>query len=99
METVDFLKYQKQLDRIENGLNAQKNVLNFDEACRFTGLSRSTLYKLSSAQKVPHSKPFGKLVYFNRGELETWLLQNPIKTIDELNNEAQSYCTKKGGLK
>lgn len=79
----------------------QKNVLTFDEACVFSGLSKSYLYKLTSAQKIPHYKPSGKLIYFNREELEAWLLQNRVSTSDELENKAQAYCmsNKKGGAK
>lgn len=105
METVNFLvfqkQYQEQLNRIEASALSQKNVLTFDEACRFTGLSRSKLYKHTSANTVPFSKPFGKLVYFNRAELEKWMLQNPISTTEETELKAQSYClnNKKGSRK
>ena len=105
METVDFLVFQKQqheqLNRIEAAALSQKNVLTFDEACRFTGLSRSKLYKHTSANTVPFSKPFGKLVYFNRIELEKWMLQNPISTTEEIEIQAQKYCmsNRKGGNK
>lgn len=73
----------------------QKNVLTFDEACIFSGLSKSYLYKLTSAQKIPHYKPSGKLIYFNREELEAWLLQNRVTPSDELDRKAQSYCMTK----
>lgn len=78
-----------------------KDVLTFNEASEFTGLSKSYLYKLTSGQKVPHYKPFGKMVYFNRLELESWLQQNKVLTTDEISSKAQSYCmsNKKGGQK
>lgn len=77
----------------------QKNVLTFDEACSFTGLSKSYLYKLTASKRIPHYCPTGKLLYFNREELEAWLLQNRVSTSDELENKAQAYCmgNKKGG--
>lgn len=98
METIEF---QEQLNRIEAASLSQKNVFTFDEACRFTGLSRSHLYKLTSGQRVPHSKPNGKLVYFDRLELEAWLLNNRINTTDEVETQAQKYCmsNKKGSKK
>lgn len=65
----------------------------------FTGLSKSHLYKLTSAQKIPHYKPSGKMLYFDREELEKWLLQNPVITIDELDQQAVNYCYGKGGAK
>jgi excisionase family DNA binding protein len=89
METTDF---QRQLDRIEATALSQKNVLTFDEAVKFTGLSKSYLYKLTSRQEVPHSKPRAKLLYFDRAELEKWLLQNPITTVGELEQQAVNYC-------
>jgi len=76
-----------------------KEVLTFDEAAQFTGLSKSYLYKLTSAQKVPHYKPSGKLVYFNRDELTAWLLQNRVQTTDEIAGQALNYCNRKGGKK
>jgi excisionase family DNA binding protein len=82
-------------------IKKMKDVLTFNEASEFTGLSKSYLYKLTSGQKVPHYKPFGKMVYFNRLELESWLQQNKVLTTDEINSKAQSYCmsNKKGGQK
>jgi excisionase family DNA binding protein len=93
---------QKQNDRlsnIENLLSAQKQVLTFDEVARFTGLSKSYLYKKTSTGGIPCYKPQGKCIYFDRSEIETWLLQNRKKTTDELEKEASTYVAlgKKGG--
>lgn len=76
-----------------------KEVLTFDEAAQFTGLSKSCLYKLTSGQKIPHYKPAGKMCYFNRGELQQWLMQNRISTQEEITGKAQNYCftNRKGG--
>jgi excisionase family DNA binding protein len=78
---------------------ATKEVLTFDEAAHFTGISKSYLYKLTSAQKIPYYKPTGKLCYFNRAELTAWLLQNRIQTTEETASLALNYCSKKGGGK
>ena len=50
--------------------------LHFKEACRYTGLSDSQLYKLTKAGKVPHYKPSGKLLFFSKRELDGWLCRN-----------------------
>ena len=77
-----------------------KQVLTFNEAVAFTGMSGSYLYKLTHQQKIPHSKPSGKLLYFNRLELEAWLLQNHVSTTDEISGRALNYCmTNKKGRK
>ncbi|VBB48195.1 Putative excisionase (fragment) [uncultured Paludibacter sp.] len=65
-------------------LLSQKDVLTFDEACIYTGLSRSYMYKLTHQHKVPHSKPFGKMIYFDRNELNKWLLQNKVAQMQEV---------------
>lgn len=82
-------------------INTPGNILTFEQACIFSGLSKSYLYKLTSAQKIPHYKPSGKLIYFNREELEAWLLSNRISTSEELEIRAQAYCisNKIGGKK
>lgn len=92
---------QEQLNRIEGGLLSQKSVLTFDEVVRFTGLSKSYLYKLTSLGKIPHYKPNGKQIYFERAQVEAWLMQNPIKTVQEIEQEAANYVVlgKKGGVK
>lgn len=74
------------LERIEqNTLLAAKQVLTFDDVAILTGMSKSTLYKLTSQGKIPHYKPSGKMVYFDRKELEKWLRQNRNITTNPIN--------------
>lgn len=68
-----------------------KNVLSFEEASRFLNLSKSYLYKLTSGNLIPHYKPQGKMLYFERAELEAWLRRNPVKTRTQIEAEAQQY--------
>ena len=71
-----------------NIISTQKEVLTSDEAARYMGISKSYLYKLTMKQEIPHYKPMGKMVYFNRVELENWLQSNRIET--KLENWLQS---------
>ena len=82
----------ERLERIEKGVMLQKNVLTFEEGVLFTGLAKSYLYKLTASGKIPYYKPSGKLIYFDRSELERWMLRNPIKTADEIEQQAVNYC-------
>lgn len=75
-----------------------KEVLTFDEAAKYLGMSKSYLYKLTSTKRIPHYKPTGKMNYFNRIELDQWLQANRVSTEVELSQKAQSYCMK-GGLR
>lgn len=74
------------------------NVLNFEQACEFTGLSKSYMYRLTSTRQIPHFKPRAKLIYFERSELTRWLLQNRVETVSESEEKAINHC-KTGGLK
>lgn len=82
---------KKQLERIENLLMGQKDVFTFDECCQYTRISKTYMYKLTSANKIPFSKPNGKTIYFSREEIDKWLLQNPVKTLDQIEREASTY--------
>ena len=77
----------------------QKNVLNFNEATRFLEVSSSHLYKLTSSGKIPFSKPNGKKLYFNRTELEEWLLRNRNETESEIEQKAADYLIQKGRIR
>ena len=86
---------EQRLDRIERLLRGQKTVLNFAEASEFTGLSKTYMYKLTHQGRIPHFKPHGKNIYFNREELEQWLLQNPVRTAEQKEREAVDYVVGK----
>lgn len=82
---------------IENAAGTAKEMITLDETARYMGVSRSFLYKLTMGRKIPHYKPNGKLIYFNRKEVEEWLQQNRVATNSELEARAQAYCAKKKG--
>lgn len=77
---------------------SQKGVLSASEAATYMNVSLSHLYKMTAERLVPHYKPNGKMVYFNRLELESWLQSNRVATDAELEAQAQKL-SKKGGKK
>lgn len=77
----------------------QKQVLNFNETCKYLELSQSHLYKLTSTGAIPHYKPNGKKIYFNRVDLDNWLLRNKIYTQDQLEQQAANFIISKGKIK
>ena len=86
---------EQRISNIEENLYLNKNVLSFDEASKFLNLSKSYLYKLTSACLIPHYKPQGKMLYFDKSELEEWLRQNPVKTQAHISEQANSYLNAK----
>ena len=68
-----------------------KDSLTLEEASEFLGFRKSYLYRMVSERKIPHYKPFGKLVYFDRSELEELLKTNRVAPIDEIKAQANNY--------
>ena len=90
---------EMRVEELEQMLFLTKTVLSFDEASKFLNLSKSYLYKLTSGNLIPHYKPQGKMLYFEKVELEAWLRQNPIKTQAQIEQEAQKYILNNRPLK
>jgi len=86
------------LRNIETLLLSQKTVLNFEEVAAYTGLSKSYLYKLTSSGGIPCFKPQGKHIYFNKQEIDKWLMQNRKATNLELDNQAATFVTLQKGI-
>ena len=69
-----------------------KKALTMSDCALLTGLSKSHIYKLVCAKKIPYYKSDGgKLTYFDKNELTAWMLNRRIKTNDELETEAVNY--------
>lgn len=83
-ELADFI--------VERVAITQKEALTLEEASIYTGRSKSNLYKLTMENKIPYYKPMGKCVYFDRKELENWMLSNRITPVGEIEEKAQAYC-------
>ena len=98
MEKV-ILKLNELESLIINQGILKKDVLTFDEACSYTGISKSHMYKLTSGSRIPFYKPGGKMVFFKREELNDWLLQNRNTTENELDQMAQAWSLKNGRTK
>lgn len=84
------------LKRIETySMLAAKDMLTCDDVALLTGLSKSHVYKLTSTHQIPHYKPTGKMVYFDRSEIESWLRQNRVATEQEIQERAATYVATK----
>lgn len=96
-------KIFEKLENIERMLVEQnllkKEVLNFSEAAVYLEVSHSHLYKLTSSGALPAYKPNGKKLYFNRKELDSWLLSNKQVTTTEIEEQANQYLMKKGRIR
>jgi len=77
--------FLKKLNEITKLLRTQKNVFTVDDLCLYTGLSKSTVYKLTSAKAIPYYKGIGhKIVMFKKREIDQWLTSNPVVTLQDV---------------
>ena len=83
-----------------NTIFTTKTVLTTDEAARYLGVTKSCLYKWTMSKSLPFYKsPTGKVNYYDRREIEDWMRSCRVSTDDEVSQQAQTYCMKKGGAK
>ena len=83
----------KELQELKNlTLLGAKQVLTMNDAVLLTGLSKSHIYKLTCTKKIPFYKSEGgKFTYFDKEELNKWMLQYRVKTSSELESDAANY--------
>ena len=89
MTTLDDIA--KRLDRLEAlAALASKDVLDVNETAQLTGYTVKYLRLLISRREIPHYRR-GNRIYFNRDEVEEWMLGERIPTIDEVQQKACGY--------
>ncbi len=83
---------EERIKALESVYLCQKEIFNFDEAALYMGVSKSMLYKMTASRKIPHYKPGGRYIYFERAELDKWIREGAVKTEEQLSDEAYKYC-------
>lgn len=89
MDENIIIQKLEELKRIS--LLSAKNVLTIDDVCLLTGLKRNYIYMLTSGKQIPHYHPTGKLIYFDRSEIEDWMKRNRVQTKQEAETKALAY--------
>ena len=74
-----------------------KKVLTFKQWCEHLGYKPSYVYKLTSGNIIPFSKPNGKCIRFDSDELDLWMLSNKNITQKERKINASTFLNTKGG--
>lgn len=79
------------LEQIDRMLKGNEKPLTMDEACEFLGMKKGSLYKLTHKKVIPFSKPNGKMIYFRKADLVNWMMKNPVKSAEQIDQEAANY--------
>lgn len=73
LTTVEPKVISERLKSIEETLYTTKDILNMKEVCQYLDISQSLLYKLTCSGEIPHFKPRGKMIFFEKKELIEWI--------------------------
>lgn len=73
-------------NKLRNQQLVDSKPLNVNEAAKYLGMSKSSLYSLTSKREIPHMKR-GKRLYFDQQELYNWLKGHRKKTATEIRKE------------
>jgi excisionase family DNA binding protein len=82
---------QKRVDSLEDILDNGKEVLTVEEAAKFMGMARSSLYKMTCEQSIPFYRPNGKMIYFEKADILSWIRRNRVYTQEEIDAEARLH--------
>lgn len=73
LTTVEPEVINERIKSIEETLYTTKDILNMKEVCQYLDISQSLLYKLTCSGEIPHFKPRGKMIFFEKKELIEWI--------------------------
>lgn len=91
---------RRELDEIKKyTMLSAKSMLMIEDVAFILGVSKSHVYKLTCNKEIPYYRPNGKLVYFDRNEVEAWMKQNRQSTKAEVEQLAINHVvtSRKGG--
>ena len=93
MASEEYTQINERLDKIERlVLIGSKDVLTMEEVSLMTGFSQSKLYRMTSSKTIPHYKPLGGKLFFDKTEIENWLRTNKVETEAVTKAKANTYC-------
>ncbi len=96
----------EKLTRIENQLTniqfketvtssvPETGLFTVEQAAAFLCLTKSTVYKMTADRTIPHFK-VSRRVYFKPPDLEEWVSKHKVKTVQEIEQEAVNYLSKR----
>ena len=76
LKSVEPDTINQRFKSIEDALYSTKDILNMKEVCQYLDISQSLLYKLTCNGEIPHFKPRGKIIFFEKKELIKWIKNN-----------------------
>ena len=82
---------EKRVRNLEDKFDSGKEVLTLQEAAQYMGIARSSLYKMTSSQTIPFYRPNGKLIFFEKDDILSWIRRNRVFSTEEIKEEARLH--------
>jgi excisionase family DNA binding protein len=82
-EMTEILDRLTRIERSLEGFIAEvrqsnRDTLDLPAASNYLDVSKSHLYQLTCKNQIPHYKPGGKKVYFDKADLDSYIRRNRI---------------------
>lgn len=71
----------------------RKELLTVEEAAYYLGQTKSSIYKHTSAKRIPFYNPGGKKIYFKRSELDKWIFKCKIDSTTSMYDKVEKYLS------
>ena len=85
------------LDWIKSKVYLCKEFLTPDEAANYLGVTKRTIYKISSTKEINVYKPSAKCIYFNIEDLNDWIRKVKVMSQEELERSIRIELLKEQG--
>lgn len=88
-------KLEQLVSKTENikGNETSPGFLTMKQFCEYYDYKRPTVYGMVHHRKIPYSK-VGKRLYFEKSKIDEWIRQKHVKTITEIEEEADNYLSR-----
>lgn len=73
----------ERIQSLEDNIYLNKNMFTLEEAAKYLGVTKSMLYKHTHNGSIPCYRPNGKMLYFDKIEVEAWLHRNMSANYEE----------------
>lgn len=90
LTTVEPEVINERLKSIEETLYSTKDILNMKEVCQYLDISQSLLYKLTCSGEIPHFKPRGKMIFFEKKELIEWIKKSNLLSSEIIKSSSKT---------
>lgn len=79
----------------QNAYLDSKSLWTLEELCAYTGFKEGYIYKLTSGNTIPHFKPTGKTIFFERDKILIWLKRNEVEGDEAIDQKIADLFTVK----